>query len=261
MNKNVIHAQHRSSVWFTPAKLRALAARVLGMALITLDPCTHKSNPLGAARYFTRADNALKQHWLTVLLASGAGTPTLWMNPPFGKGITEWLARFLECVDRVPHLRALVLVPSRVGSRWYRELCDRSQCYVELDGRVRFEVLRGKRLVPAKDCARWGVTLVYFGANRARAARMLAPFGAVRMVRALEPAERALDLAQCRELAQLTVPFAEGACSWCGKLSPHHHQSCPTLEALEHREERPACAACSVLQPSALNRTPLRVIK
>ncbi len=203
-SERVIYAQHRSSVWFTPAKLRALARLILGMALITLDPCTHKMNPIGAARFFTRADNALKRDWVALLKKCGAGTPTLWMNPPYGKTIGAWLERFLDCVDRVPHLRALVLVPSRPGARWYRALCDRSQCYCELDGRVRFEVLKGKRLVPAKDCARWGVTLVYFGGNRARVARLLAPFGAVRMVRPLAASEVALDGAQTRELAQLS---------------------------------------------------------
>lgn len=256
MNKNVIHAQHRSSVWFTPKKLRALASRVLGPAPITLDPCTHATNPLGALMYFTRLDNGLKRSWLAELCATK--TPSLWMNPPFGKGITAWIALFLACVDAQRSMRALVLVPSRVGSRWYRELCDRSQCYCELDGRVRFEVLKGKRLVPAKDCARWGVTLVYFGPNRKRAARMLAPYGAVRMVNASPAHSRGSQVPDLPS-PQLTIASVPGTCSWCGQIDPHHRASCPTLEAHEHREERPACSQC--VAPSALSRAPLRVVK
>jgi len=240
MNNNVIHERHRSSVWFTPLKIRSLAQHILGPHGISLDPCTHLSNPLQAHAIYTRADNALKRDWAAAIRSvSLESHATLYMNHPFGTG-TAWTDKFLETVLAMRQLRGLSLIPARVGSRWYRDYTGASQCFCELDGRLRFEVLKGKRLVPAKDCARWGCVLVYFGPNRARAAAMMSPFGAVRMV---NPSP-ALPSGASSDDVQLTIE-QRIPCNVCDGTKAKHGPNCTTLEAHEQRDredrDRRAC--------------------
>lgn len=173
-NPRVIHAVHPSSEWHTPARLRAVAHELLGPT-IGLDPATDDRNRLHAARYFTRATNGLASEWTPANATPGS----VWMNPPYGREIRLWTSLFIMHAGywSTPHL---ALLPARVGARWYREITTAAQCVCELDGRVRFDLPSGE---PAPDVARWGNVLVYFGIDRARAARVLSRFGAVRLVR------------------------------------------------------------------------------
>lgn len=178
-NARVIYQADLSVEYFTPLRTRELVYRVLGGAP-DLDPCTIARNPLGAARFFTKRMDAKRQVWWP----AGSPAPTVYMNPPYGLGINWWVGHFAELAI-ASRARMLALVPARVGSRWYERFTCASQCFVELRGRLRFELRTGK---PAPFNARWGALLVYFGPERASVARMLAPFGAVRMV---NPSQRA----------------------------------------------------------------------
>jgi hypothetical protein len=171
---------------YTPRPLRELAREVLGS--IDLDPCTHPRNPLGAKVFYTKRENGLRQQW-------PSSTRALWMNPVFGEEIVEWLFKVKQLADAQPLMRALVLVPTKSGARWYRECCEHAQVRCELDGRVVFETYdRTGQLVPARhaptarapkgklDQAPWGCTLFYWGPERHRAARLLRDHGFVSLL-------------------------------------------------------------------------------
>lgn len=183
-NARVIYAADASVEYYTPAPTRELVYRVLG-GRPGLDPCTSSRNPLGAARWFTKRDNAKRQVWWD--RAAGAA-PTVYMNPPYGLGIDWWVDHF-AALARESLAPMLALVPGRIGARWYERFTGACQCFVELRGRLRFELVTGK---PAPFNARWGVVLVYFGPDRARAARILEPHGALRMVNPSPRAPRAV---------------------------------------------------------------------
>lgn len=44
-----------------------------------------------------------------------------WLNPPFGAIGNVWLPLLTGWLDRIPGLRALVLVPASVGSEWFSQ--------------------------------------------------------------------------------------------------------------------------------------------
>lgn len=180
-NPRVIYEADDSSEWHTPEWIRSLAHDILGD--IDLDPATDARNQLRAARTFTLERSGLTHDW-----APHNGQPgPVWMNPPFGREIRLWTALFQLHVGFWP-ISGIVLVPARVGARWYRELTTSAQCVCELDGRVVFEgpdgkPRRGKDGRPQP--ARWGVVLSYYGTDRARARRFLQRRGATRFERAL----------------------------------------------------------------------------
>ena len=202
-NAKVIYKASASVEFITPRWVRDLATDLLGGAP-ALDPAcpSHTKkilrwyaanplalatalNPMNAAAVGTRMapiggrrkpDAAA---WAAVLRESER-PQTLWLNPPFGKGIELWTRAAKRAVQLVPAASGLVLVPARAGAAWYRELCEAAQLACELDGRMRFELVTRKGLVPAPNCARWGVTLVYFGdTQRGAIKRRLAKVGRV----------------------------------------------------------------------------------
>ena len=150
-NERVIYKAHGSGAWYTPAPLRELASDVLGH--IDLDPCTHPSNPIGARRFFSIRDSARKHHWPSVARAAAGperATISMWMNPPFGRGITWWLDTW----------------HARTETAWYREAAwNRAQLVCEIAGRPTFERRTRGRFVAGQP-ARWGCALLYYGPRR-----------------------------------------------------------------------------------------------
>lgn len=170
-NERVIYKAHKSGTWYTPEPLRELARDVLGH--IDLDPCTHPSNPIGARRFFSIRDSARKYHWPSeVRRAVGPerGTASLWMNPPFGRGIVWWLDRWHDTIEALEAeryvVRALLLVPARTETAWYRDAAwKRAQLVCEIAGRTTFERRHRGKFVAGQP-ARWGVALLYYGPRR-----------------------------------------------------------------------------------------------
>lgn len=188
----VIYDADHSDQWFTPAPLRALAHEVLGR--VDVDPATSRRNPLRAQHFLTARGLAKPWDWF----APGHPDLRLWLNPPYGPGVGEWMERAAAFAAVHPFRRGLALVGARPGARWYAAATRGCQLFCELHGRQRFEGPDGQ---PAADCARWGSVLLYWGPSRARVARILAPHGEVRLVRPSPrrpPLQRLADQRQIR---------------------------------------------------------------
>lgn len=113
--------------WYTPLRVIRLARLVLGA--IDLDPasCSDANETVGATRYYTQAEDGLLQSWACA---------TLFLNPPFGVAIDPWIER-LDAAYRSGEVGAAVLlVPARVDTAWFRRLRDYPVCFVH--GRLRF---------------------------------------------------------------------------------------------------------------------------
>lgn len=190
-NDRVIYKTHASSAWYSSPELVALARRVLG-GRINFDPCTHADNPTGADLFFTHRDRRHScdgKRWARMLaeLERPTRRRTLWLNPPFGKGIARWLAAVLECRAELEavglELAALVITPARTDTDWYATHSHACDVVSELHGRPKFWVRRGGAFVPAKNGARWGCTLFYSGPDVEHAFDELEKVGSTRYAR------------------------------------------------------------------------------
>lgn len=75
----------------------------------TLDVCATPENAK-CARYFTRAQDGLKQDWTG---------ETVWCNPPYGRVIGNWVRRC--CEFSAGGGIAVMLVPARTDTRWFHD--------------------------------------------------------------------------------------------------------------------------------------------
>ena len=72
----------------------------------TLDPCANSDNHK-CDKYFTKEQDGLVQDW---------GTERVYCNPPYGRGIGEWVAK---CSGHKG--LAVMLVPARTDTKWFHE--------------------------------------------------------------------------------------------------------------------------------------------
>ncbi|MEQ4485235.1 phage N-6-adenine-methyltransferase [Cohnella silvisoli] len=75
----------------------------------TLDPCSNGDNAK-CERFFTREDDGLAQNW------SGN---VVFMNPPYGRGIGEWMRK--AYAESRNGATVVCLVPARTDTRWFHE--------------------------------------------------------------------------------------------------------------------------------------------
>ena len=113
----------RSDEWPTdPAVFAALAAE---HGPLDLDVCATGENAK-CDRFFTREDDGLAQAW----------TGRVWMNPPYGRMIGEWMRKAWESSQTTAEL-VVCLVPARTDTRWWHEYAVVGEITF-LRGRLRF---------------------------------------------------------------------------------------------------------------------------
>lgn len=78
MNTGVMFSS-KTDMWATPQPLFDLLDSVFRF---DIDVCATAENAK-CARFFTDADDGLQQEW----------RGTCWMNPPYGRGIGEWVKK------------------------------------------------------------------------------------------------------------------------------------------------------------------------
>lgn len=106
-----------------------------------LDPCASSTNHK-CARYFTKAEDGLAQDW---------GASRVFCNPPYGRAISQWMAKADEASRR--GATVVMLVPARTDTKWFHDIA--------LKHTVKF--LRGRlKFGDAKHSAPFGCMLVVF---------------------------------------------------------------------------------------------------
>lgn len=108
--------------WATP---QDLFDRLDGRWHLDLDVCATAENAK-CARYFTRADDALVQPWEGIC----------WMNPPYGRGIGQWIAKAYDTA-RAGHT-VVCLIPVRTDTAWWQRFIEPYAEVEFLKGRIRF---------------------------------------------------------------------------------------------------------------------------
>ena len=91
----------------------------------TLDACAASWNAK-CEQYFTVDDDALAQTW----------TGTVWMNPPYGRTIGQWMAKAVEAWRG--GARVVCLVPARTDTAWWHDYAMLGEVRF-VRGRLKFE--------------------------------------------------------------------------------------------------------------------------
>jgi phage N-6-adenine-methyltransferase len=77
------------------------------------------------ARFFSKEDNGLVQEW----------SNRNWMNPPYGREITEWVQKADE--EAKKGNLTVALLPARTDTKWFNDFCKHWH-YIFIRGRLKF---------------------------------------------------------------------------------------------------------------------------
>ena len=168
-------ASSDSPEWYTPEEVVGRVVEVLDG--IDLDPCSNTGSPnIPARRYFTEVDDGLAHNW------SGK----VYMNPPFGKGIEQWVKKLVVQYEGGDVTEAIAMLPDHTSSAWFQPLWNFLVLFAS--PRVKFIDGSGKRN-PANT---HGSAIVYLGDRPERFCEVFEDMGVVASrFRIEQPAELA----------------------------------------------------------------------
>ena len=109
--------------WLTPPHI------VKALGEFDLDPCSPIDRPWPTAKnHFTIKDDGLMKNW----------TGRVWMNPPYGDGIGDWMTRLAN------HGDGIALVFARTETAWFFEsVWHRAHAVFFFKGRIAFYHVNG----------------------------------------------------------------------------------------------------------------------
>lgn len=133
-------AAAKSDTWLTPPHI------LEPLGPFDLDPCTPEAMPWQTARHrFTPADDGLSQAWFG----------RVWLNPPYGRALADWLDRMAR------HGRGTALIFARTETEaFHRHVWKQASALLFLQGRLHFCDTAG---VPAKANAGAPSCLIAYG--------------------------------------------------------------------------------------------------
>lgn len=116
-----VHFSSKTDLWSTPQDFYDKLNEEFDF---TLDPCsTHDNHKTD--KYFTIEDDGLKQDW---------SNDVVFMNPPYGRVIGDWMKKASESNTTVVRL-----VPARTDTRWWHDYVLGKNAEVRfIKGRLKF---------------------------------------------------------------------------------------------------------------------------
>ena len=127
-----VHFSSATDNWATP---QAFFDKLHAVFNFELDVCASPTNAK-CPRYFTEQDNGLVQTW----------TGTCWMNPPYGRGIGDWMKKAYESARS--GATVVCLVPARTDTRWWHDYAVKGEVYY-VPGRLKFGDARASAPFPS----------------------------------------------------------------------------------------------------------------
>ena len=123
-SKMNVHYSSKSNEWDTP---QPFFNKLNEHYQFTLDPCATESSAK-CAKYFTESDNGLAQSW------SGE---TVFMNPPYGRQIGNWIKKAYE-ESQNGNTTVVCLIPSRTDTKYWHNYCMKAHEIYFVKGRLKF---------------------------------------------------------------------------------------------------------------------------
>lgn len=140
-----VHTSSATPEWATPQDLFDLLNAEFGFAL---DVCATRGNAK-CDRYFSEADDGLAQEWAGVC----------WMNPPYGRAISDWMQKAYESAQA--GATVVCLVPARTDTDWWWDYARHGEVRF-LHGRLKFGDAESGAPFPSavvvfgrKPCVKW----------------------------------------------------------------------------------------------------------
>lgn len=134
-----IHFSTGNVEWSTPDEL---FGELSGIFHFDLDACASPANAK-CPRYFTKEQDALRQSW----------RGTVWMNPPYGREIADFMRKAYE--ESLGGATVVCLVPSRTDTGWWHRYAKRGQV-IHLRGRLKFGGAPSSAPFPSAIVIFWG---------------------------------------------------------------------------------------------------------
>ena len=122
MQKVNVHFSSETDMWATP---QDFFDKLNFIYSFTLDPCSTKDNAK-CSHFFTEQDNGLNQDW--------AGH-RVFMNPPYGRTIGQWMKKAYE--ESLKGALVVCLVPARTDTAWWHNFAIKGDIDF-LRGRLKF---------------------------------------------------------------------------------------------------------------------------
>lgn len=119
-----------------------------------LDPCSpgEGRSHVPARAHYTITDDGLAKPWFG----------RVWLNPPYGRGIDQWLRRAHEHA-RTGFGSVIALVPNRTDTAWFQRWAPRTSAMLLHAGRIRFH--RGDKNSPQTGSPGTGSILLAYGSD------------------------------------------------------------------------------------------------
>lgn len=118
-----VHYSSKTDNWATP---QSFFDRLNAEFNFTLDPCADKDNAK-CTKYYTVDDNGLAQDW--------AGE-RVFMNPPYGRAISDWVRKAYE--ESLKGALVVALIPARTDTRYWHKYVMRAKEIRLVKGRLKF---------------------------------------------------------------------------------------------------------------------------
>jgi site-specific DNA-methyltransferase (adenine-specific) len=118
--------------WATPQWLFEILDREFGFGL---DAAASVENAK-CSKFFVESDDALNKSWV-IWNEKDCSNETIWLNPPYGRGIGLWMQKAYE--SSLNGAMVVCLVPARTDTSWFHDwVFDKAAEVRFLKGRLKF---------------------------------------------------------------------------------------------------------------------------
>ena len=126
MNKSTTELMFSSKTneWATPM---SFYNKLASEFYFTLVPCCTPETAK-CETFYTEQDDGLAQSW---------EGHTVFMNPPYGRGIKDWIKKAYE-ESLKPNTKVVALIPSRTDTKYWHAYCMKAKSIRFIKGRLKF---------------------------------------------------------------------------------------------------------------------------
>jgi phage N-6-adenine-methyltransferase len=146
-----VHFQSSNKEWETPRNFYEQYAEEFN---IHLDVCATAQNAKCKA-FFDKKTNGLRADW-SIVNDLGFYHPSCWMNPPYGRGIENWVKKAHD--ESLKGVTTIALLPARTDTSWFHNYIYNKYEVRFLKGRIKF--------VDAPSSAPFPSMIVIFSAKK-----------------------------------------------------------------------------------------------